>query len=77
MKRLAAARRLDIILEVPGDGDLEEIMKILERDGYETEVNYVNCSPEEARQRMTRRANSHLTPEYNLWCSPAPAGIPR
>jgi hypothetical protein len=66
----AAVRRLDIILEISGDKNSEEAVKILEQDGYEVSVNYVDCSPEEARERIRVRANTNPTPEDNLWCSP-------
>jgi Zeta toxin len=66
----SAARRLDIILEINGDENSAEVANILKRDGYEVSVNYVDCSPEEARERMQKRANNEPTPEDNLWCSP-------
>jgi adenylylsulfate kinase-like enzyme len=66
----AAAGRLDIILEISGDENSDEVANILERDGYEVSVSYVHCSPEEARERMRKRANTAPTPEDNLWCSP-------
>jgi predicted ATPase len=65
----AAARRLDIILEISGDENSAEVANILKRDGYELSVNYVNCSPEQAQERMLKRANTEPTPEDNLWCS--------
>jgi predicted ABC-type ATPase len=67
----AAARRLDIILEISGDEHSEEVVDVLEQDGYEVSVEYVHCSPEEARDRIRQRANINPTPEDNLWCSPA------
>jgi predicted ATPase len=65
----AAARRLDIILEISGDENSAEVASILKRDGYEVSVNYVNCPPEKAQERMLKRANNEPTPEDNLWCS--------
>lgn len=66
----AAARRLDIILEISGDEHSGEVVDMLEQGGYEVSVEYVHCSPEEAQQRIRQRANTNPTPEDNLWCSP-------
>ena len=66
----AAARRLDIILEINGDENSDEVANILARDGYEVSVICVDCPEEQARERMQERANSEPTPEGNLWCSP-------
>jgi hypothetical protein len=66
----AAARKLDIILEVSADEHSGEVVNILEADGYEVSVNYVDCSPEVAQERIRQRANTMPTPEDNLWCSP-------
>lgn len=72
----AAARRLDIILEISGDDNSEEAVSILERDGYEVSVKYVDCSPEEARERIRLRSNTNPTPEDSLWCSPVNPDYP-
>jgi hypothetical protein len=72
----AAARRLDIILEISGDEHSAEVVNILEADGYEVSVNYVHCSSEEARVRIRQRANTMPTPEDNLWCSPLNPDLP-
>ncbi len=66
----AATRRLDIILEISGDEQSSEVMKILMRDGYEVSVDCVDCKVEVARERMLKRANTNPTPADNLWCSP-------
>jgi hypothetical protein len=66
----AAVRRLDIILEISGDENSEKAVSILEQDGYEVAVEYIDCSPEEAHERIRHRANTNPTPEDNLWCSP-------
>jgi predicted kinase len=72
----AAVRRLDIILEISGDENSEEAVTILEQDGYGASVNYVDCSPEEAQDRIRLRANTNPTPEDNLWCSPVNPDYP-
>lgn len=72
----AAARRLDIILEISGDEYSAEAVDVLEQDGYEVFVEYVHCSPEEARDRIRQRANINPTPEDNLWCSPVNPEFP-
>jgi Zeta toxin len=72
----AAARRLDIILEISGDEYSAVVVDILEADGYEVSVNYVDCSPDEAQERIWQRANTNPTPEDNLWCSPPNPDVP-
>jgi hypothetical protein len=62
-------RKLDIILEISGNENSQEAVSILEKDGYEVSVNYLDCSPEEAQGRIRLRANTNPTPEDNLWCS--------
>jgi predicted ABC-type ATPase len=62
----AAARKLDIILEISGNQNSAEVASILKHGGYEISVNYVDCSREEARTRMNHRANTSPTPEDNL-----------
>jgi len=66
----AAARKLDIILEVSGGKHSEEVASILAHGGYGVSVDCVDCSPDEARERINKRANANPTPEDNLWCSP-------
>jgi hypothetical protein len=66
----AAARRLDIILEINGDENSAEVVNILKSDGYEISLNYVDCTQEQAQERMLKWANTEPTPEDNLWCSP-------
>jgi predicted ABC-type ATPase len=67
----AAARGLSIILEVSGDEPLDEVLALMERDGYKVSINYVHCPAEEARMRMQERLLSTIhTPEDNLWGSP-------
>ena len=65
----AAARRLDIILEINGDENSAEVVNILKSDGYEISLNCVDCSVEQAKERMLERANTEPTPADNLWCS--------
>jgi predicted kinase len=72
----ATARRLNIILEISGDEHSAEVVNILEADGYEVSVNYVDCSPEVAQERIRQRANTNPTPEDNLWCSPLNPDLP-
>ena len=48
----AAVRKLDIILEVSGGKHLEEVASILADDGYKVSVDCVDCSPEEAREKL-------------------------
>jgi len=72
----AAVRRLDIILEISGDENSAAAVEILEQDGYDASVNYVDCSPEEAQERIRVRAKMNPTPEDNLWCSPVNPAYP-
>jgi hypothetical protein len=53
-----------------------EHIQILEQDGYEVSVSYVDCCPEEARERIRLRADTNPTLEDNLWCSPVNPAYP-
>jgi predicted kinase len=72
----AAARKLDIILEISGNEGLEELVSILEHGGYQISLNYLDCPVEQARTRINLRANTSPTPEDNLWCSPQRPDFP-
>ena len=53
-----------------------DVASILAHDGYEVSVDCVDCSPDEARERINKRANANPTPEDNLWCSPQRSEFP-
>jgi hypothetical protein len=72
----AVARRLNIILETPGDKYLEETLSLIERDGYKVSICYVHCPEEEAHERMQQRAINNPTPEDNLWGTPPHPDFP-
>ena len=72
----AVARRLNIILEAPGDGHNDEIARLLKREGYTISIAYVDCPLEEAHRRIQDRAKRNPTPEDNLWGSPPDPDFP-
>ena len=56
-------------MEINADENSAEVMNILKSDGYEISLNHVDCSGEQAKERMLERANTDPTPADNLWCS--------
>lgn len=71
----AAARKLNIILETPGEHFTETLL-LLKCDGYEVALHHADCPVEVALKRMQDRATHAPTPEDNLWGSPERPDLP-